>query len=233
MQRPEVWGNLGAYEDPLLTLIRPPARDLPDRRLLAVAVPHDLLRRRIVEALAREGLAAPIVVPRVEDLAERRPGVLLLATGRGLKARDELLRTVDRRLPDTLVVLAAERDSRMSVRAAVEAGVAGVVFSDELEVALAPTIRAVVAGQTVVPRDRRREIDRPTLSARERQVIELVAEGLSNHEIGRRLFLAESTVKSHLSVIFRKLGVRSRSEVAALVLDRGEQLGRVVTPRLS
>jgi DNA-binding NarL/FixJ family response regulator len=213
-------------DDPLFTLISAPASaGCPNHDGLAVVAPHELLRHRIVDALRRDRLAPEVVVGRIEALPDDPPRVLLVATGRALKARDALLRALGRRLPETLVVLVAERDSRMSVRAAVDAGVSGVVFADELESALAPTVRAVVAGQTVVPRDRRREIDPPTLSARERQVIELVAEGLSNQEIGRTLFLAEATVKSHLSVVFRKLGVRSRSEVAALVLDRADELG--------
>jgi DNA-binding NarL/FixJ family response regulator len=191
---------------------------------------HDLVRRRIVAALRQDGLEAPIVVTRVEELPADPPGVLLLAVGRRLGPRDELVRRVARRRPATLVVLVAERDSRMSVRAAIEAGVDGVVFEDEIELALAPTVRAVMSGQTAVPRDRRREIGRPALSARERQVLDLVVDGLPNREIGRRLFLSEATVKSHLSVAFRKLGVRSRAEAAALVLERRDELGLVSGP---
>jgi DNA-binding CsgD family transcriptional regulator len=58
-----------------------------------------------------------------------------------------------------------------------------------------------------------------TFSLREKQVLQLVADGLTNAEIACRLFLSESTVKSHLSSSFRKLGVSSRSEAAAVVLD--------------
>jgi DNA-binding NarL/FixJ family response regulator len=56
------------------------------------------------------------------------------------------------------------------------------------------------------------------LSRREREIAELVAEGLTNREIGSRLFLSEKTVETHLSRVFQKLGVRSRAQVAAAVV---------------
>ncbi|MGI8730479.1 MAG: helix-turn-helix domain-containing protein, partial [Solirubrobacteraceae bacterium] len=69
------------------------------------------------------------------------------------------------------------------------------------------------------------EIDRPTLSGREKQVLSMVVMGLSNKVIAARLFLAESTVKCHLSSAFSKLGVRSRNEAADLILHSGAELG--------
>ena len=63
------------------------------------------------------------------------------------------------------------------------------------------------------------------LSAREKQILGLVVMGLMNSEIAARLFLAESTVKSHLSSAFRKLGVRSRTEASELILDPERGLG--------
>jgi hypothetical protein len=59
-----------------------------------------------------------------------------------------------------------------------------------------------------------------------RQILGMVVTGLSNQEISSRRFLAESTVKSHLSSAYSKLGVRSRGEVVALILDRDGSLGR-------
>jgi DNA-binding NarL/FixJ family response regulator len=67
--------------------------------------------------------------------------------------------------------------------------------------------------------------ERPVLSIREKQVVGLVAMGLMNIEIAERLFLAESTVKSHLSSAFAKLGVRSRHEAVELLLNPASGLG--------
>jgi DNA-binding NarL/FixJ family response regulator len=197
-----------------------------ERAVLAVVAPGELLRRRIVAALREDRLEEPVIAARVEELTEPVPDVLVIAADGRLRAVEEMLRRTRRRLPMTQLVVVARRDSRLSVRAAVQAGVGGLVFDEDVEVALAATVRAVRAGQTAVPRERRSELDRPALSARERQVLDLVTEGLPNQEVARRLFLSEATVKSHLSVIFRKLGVRSRSEAAALVLERRMEAAR-------
>ena len=55
------------------------------------------------------------------------------------------------------------------------------------------------------------------LSTREREIAELVADGLTNREIAARLFLSEKTIETHLTRVFQKLGVRSRAQVAAAV----------------
>ena len=82
-----------------------------------------------------------------------------------------------------------------------------------------PTIRAVMCGQLCIPQEMRHHFQRPAFSFREKQVLQLVARGMTNGEIAHALYLAESTVKSHLSSSFRKLGVGSRKEAAAIVLD--------------
>ena len=61
----------------------------------------------------------------------------------------------------------------------------------------------------------------PALSPREREIAELVAEGLTNREIGARLFLSEKTIETHLTRVFQKLGLRSRAQVAAAVARPG------------
>src|SRR5205085_11078675 len=106
-----------------------------------------------------------------------------------------------------------------NARRAVDGGVDGLVFADALDTALPPTIDAVLAGQTAVPRELRASARKPSLTFREKQILGMVVMGCTNGEIGSRLFLAESTVKSHLSSAFGKLGVRSRSEAAAMILD--------------
>ncbi len=102
---------------------------------------------------------------------------------------------------------------------ALAAGVDGFVLDDHLELCLSAAILNVTCGQLSVPRTARALVMRPKLSVREKQVLGMVVLGFSNSEIAAKLFLAESTVKSHLSSAFTKLGVRSRNEATAIILD--------------
>jgi DNA-binding CsgD family transcriptional regulator len=101
------------------------------------------------------------------------------------------------------------------------------VLYDDLGSALAPCLCAVRAGQACVPRAHWRQIEPPALSTREKQILGLVVMGYMNSQIAERLYLAESTVKSHLSSAFGKLGVRSRNEAVDLIVnpDRGLGMG--------
>jgi len=137
----------------------------------------------------------------------------------------ERLKELKRDTPHLPIVVVCESADRRSVRRLLDGGIDGFVFADQLEVALLPTVAAVFAGQMVVPRDMRESVERPSLSTRERQILAMVVIGLTNQEIAARMFLAESTVKSHLSSAYNKLGVRSRSEAVAVILDRPDSLG--------
>ena len=124
-----------------------------------------------------------------------------------------------------LVGDAGRGDEPAAIRRAFRAGAAGYVRLDEVATALVPTILAVAAGQSALPAERREDALPPSLTGRERQVLSLVVMGLSNAEIGERLFVAESTIKSHLSSAFAKLGVGSRNEAVARILDPRTGLG--------
>ncbi len=117
------------------------------------------------------------------------------------------------------VVVISPPATGAGVRRTLDAGADALVFEPELESALVTTVRAVASGQTVVPRKLRASVERPTLSHREHQVLTLVRQGLTNAEIAERLYLAESTVKSHLASVFTKLGVHSRKEAVAVFVD--------------
>lgn len=123
------------------------------------------------------------------------------------------------------VLLLCELLRPWELRALLEAGASGVVLEQELDEALRPCLQAAMAGQVCVPREYASRVEPPTLSAREKQVLGLVVMGHTNGEIANRLFLAESTVKSHLSSAFGKLGVRSRNEAVELILDPDRGLG--------
>lgn len=84
-----------------------------------------------------------------------------------------------------------------------------------------------------MPRSIRSRIAWATFSVREQQILQQVAAGLTNGEIADRLYLSESTIKSHLSSSFRKLGVCSRAEAVAAMLDPDNGLAtgaRLATP---
>ncbi|MER7122427.1 response regulator [Streptomyces goshikiensis] len=121
-------------------------------------------------------------------------------------------------LPVRVVVLTTYENDGDILRA-VEAGAAGYLLKDMARAELAEAVRAAVRGETVLaPSVAGRLVDRlrtrperPRLSEREVAVLRLVAEGATNAQIGRRLLVAESTVKTHLLRIFGKLEVTDRT----------------------
>ncbi|WP_240140027.1 response regulator [Streptomyces sp. MUM 178J] len=132
-------------------------------------------------------------------------------------------------LPSRVIVLTTyETDS--DILRAVEAGAAGYLLKDLARTELADAIRAAARGETVLaPSVATRLVDQlrggrselPRLSERETAVLRLVAEGCTNAEIGRRLFIGESTVKTHLLRIFGKLGVDDRTAAVTTALRQG------------
>lgn len=123
------------------------------------------------------------------------------------------------------VVVICPAIERWEVRAVLGAGAAGVVLEEEMAGALGPCLQAVRVGQVCVPRRHGRQVAPPALSMREKQILGLVVMGYMNSQIAEQLFLAESTVKSHLSSAFGKLGVRSRNEAVNLILDSERGFG--------
>jgi DNA-binding NarL/FixJ family response regulator len=188
---------------------------------IAMLADDELAARRIESLLAQDGMLVAVRRRRADDVAEGsplEPDIVIVVCGRGITERDHQMRRMRRNMPMTAIVAVMPEDSRRGVRRALEAGADGVVFETALERALSLTVRSVLAGQTVVPAAGRLELDRPTLSTREKQVLSMVVAGMSNKAIASELYLAESTVKCHLSSAFSKLGVRSRNEAADLIL---------------
>jgi DNA-binding NarL/FixJ family response regulator len=116
----------------------------------------------------------------------------------------------------------------LGLRRAVKAGADALVLEHELEDALAPAVRAVAAGLSVMPAVLRGGAERLAFSHREREVLRLAVTGRTNGEIASMLFLAESTVKSHLSSAYRKLGAGGRNDAASMIFDRDEGLADIV-----
>jgi DNA-binding NarL/FixJ family response regulator len=203
--------------------------ELPvDRLVVAVVAADDVALRRTSGLLRERGVTVTRELAEPADLAAVDASELdavVIACGAATTARRNAVRALRRQQPNARIVLITPPDTRGGVRSALEAGGDGLVFDSQVDTALVPTLRAVQAGQLAVPRDGRHQIDRPTLSRREKQTLALVVMGLTNAEIAATLFLAESTVKCHLSSAFGKLGVRSRNEATRLILDPEERLG--------
>jgi DNA-binding NarL/FixJ family response regulator len=93
------------------------------------------------------------------------------------------------------------------------------VVERQLALSLPAVVRAVSLGHAVVPLDERTTLGREPLSPREREVLALAADGWTNASIAQHLHLAESTIKTHLSSGFSKLGVHSRTDLPALIRE--------------
>lgn len=187
----------------------------------------DLLGR-ITLALTSGGVSTHVVAPGQDPtLATDRGGRATIAFGCDVSEAGGMasLRGLRKRAPAAAIVVVCPATHSSAVRRALEGGADAVVFESQLEDSLVASIAAVVTGQTVVPRGCRTGLHRPALSHRERQMLAYIAKGLTNRQIAEALFLAESTIKSHLSSAFAKLGVRSRREAIAVLLDSPDTLG--------
>jgi NarL family two-component system response regulator LiaR len=143
---------------------------------------------------------------------------LLMPEGDGVAA----IAGLHRSLPGTRVLVLSSYIDDAQVFNAIQAGAAGYLLKDVAPEALAQAIRDVHAGQAVLhPEAASRLMHRTVepqvgadLTPRERDVLRLLAEGFPNKEIGRRLFVSEKTVKTHVSSILQKLGVQDRTQAA-------------------
>jgi DNA-binding NarL/FixJ family response regulator len=199
-------------------------------RLVAVIASADdeLTLRRMAAALVAAGLGRPLLATSLEEAsvaAGSDRAVVAFACDLSDPARLASLRRLRKLVRKAGIVVVCPATPARGVRRALDAGADGVVFESELEGSLAPSMVAVGAGQAAVPRRAHGGLHKPAFSHRERQVLARVAAGLTNSEIAASLFLSESTVKSHLSSAFAKLGVRSRKEAAAVVLDSDQEHG--------
>lgn len=182
-----------------------------------------------VVATARDGGAA------VAAAVRHRPDVVLLDITMpvldGLAALTELRRQV----PEAKAVMLTSFGTEPNVLRAVRDGAAGFVLKhcgpDELiravraahdgDAYLSPEVTRLVLGMVSPAAGRREQAARrlEVLSAREHEIAGLVAEGLSNAEIGRRVHMSEPTIKTYVSRVLTKLGCANRVEVALLVRD--------------
>ena len=124
--------------------------------------------------------------------------------------------------PPPIVVFGPQLDLPLA-RDALRAGASGFVHAEMTPDQLVRAVTVAARGELVAPRELLRYVltedqsgDLAALSARQREILGYVVEGLSNAEIGRRLYLSESTIKQHLRSAYKLLGVSNRTEAANL-----------------
>jgi DNA-binding NarL/FixJ family response regulator len=147
-----------------------------------------------------------------------RPHVALVDLFIGEESGAEICERIRAAEPSTRVLLFSGAGD-ISPSAARAAGASGFVYKDWPAPRIASAVRAVGLGKTVFERHERQET--LGLSSRERAVLELMASGATNPEIADTLHLSKHTVKEHTSAVYRKLGVRNRTEA----VQRGQRLG--------
>ncbi len=169
----------------------------------------------------------------VELAAALTPDVVLMDIRMPVLNGDEATARILERRPATRVLVLTTYESDDAILSAIGAGASGYLLKASPEAELVAGIRAVAAGETALApsvtrllvrqaTQSREEPESPSLTPRERDVLRLVAEGLSNREIGERLFLSEATVKTHLLRMFTKLDVRDRTRAVIRAMELGQ-----------
>jgi DNA-binding NarL/FixJ family response regulator len=173
------------------------------------------------------------------ELAERlRPTVILMDVRMPNVDGVEATRRIVAGGSEARILILTTFDLDEYVYEAIRAGASGFLLKDVQPAQLVDAVRVVAAGEALLaPTVTRRLLDRfayalpgaeekpppalATLTERELEVLKLLAGGLSNAELAERLFLSETTVKSHISSVLRKLGLRDRVQAVVLAYEAG------------
>jgi len=186
--------------------------------LVWIDCPRSVVSTGLVRALEKratvhQGLKPPRDVPSC---------IILCANSlEGLSERVEFYKDLSPDAPP-VVVFSPQLDLPLA-RDALRAGASGFVHAEMMPDQLVRALAVATRGELVAPRELLRYVltndqssDLAALSARQREILGYVVEGLSNAEIGRRLYLSESTIKQHLRAAYKLLGVSNRTEAANL-----------------
>ena len=189
---------------------------------IAVVDDHPVFREGTAALLDREsdmcvvGLGGNLEDAKALLDGAEPPDVLLL----DIRLGDESgLRLLERSAARTAIVILTAYDYPQYVRAALEAGAAGFVAKSDASSELLTTVRRAALGDLAFTR--RPSSVSPALSAREIEVIRLVADGCSNDEIGQRLGVTTKTVEGHIGRLFVRTEVHSRTELAIRAVREG------------
>jgi len=205
-----------------------PKKKQPIRIL--IADDHSVVREGLVSLIRRKADMTVVAEgsngrEAVDFWKEHRPDVTLLDLRMpeldGVGAIKEI-RELD---PNAHIVVLTTFDGDEDIYRAIKAGAKGYLLKDTAREALMECIRRVHAGETCIPptlaAKLAERVSGEALSAREIEVLQRIAAGKSNKEIGAELFISEGTVKTHVKSIFSKLDVVSRTEAVATATRRG------------
>ena len=218
----------------------------PDETIRIVIGDDDpLARRTLTEALQRGECAVVAEATTGDEVVDLtrfyHPDVVILGDRLSGAGALDLLRTISSAAPDAaIVLLVAEPDDAAGLRA-LRAGASGYISKDLDPSTLPQIVRGVVDGEAAISRrlsmalvDSYRRSPRigagvrpvrSTLTDREWEVLDLLASGNTTDDIARTLVLSTETVRSHLKNLYRKLGVRSRSEATEAAERLRELIG--------
>jgi DNA-binding NarL/FixJ family response regulator len=199
-------------------MMREPRERPESLGLVWVDCPRSIVSAGLVRALEKrarvhQGLKPPGNVPSCIVLCANSP--------EGLSERVKFYRELSPDAPP-VVVFSPQLDLPLA-RDALQAGASGFVHAEMMPDQLVRALAVAARGELVAPRELLRYVltkdqsgDLAALSVRQREILGYVVEGLSNAEIGRRLYLSESTIKQHLRAAYKLLGVSNRTEAANL-----------------
>jgi DNA-binding NarL/FixJ family response regulator len=197
---------------------------------------HALLREGIKSALrAHQDIDFVGEAEGGDDAFEQattlRPNIMLIDVTHGNGHGVETVRRVKARCPDIQVLLFTPHASLDLFQRSAAAGAIGCIVKDASPTDLADAIRAIHGGKPVIPPEIAQQVvedlaagngeapSRDGLTRREIDILREVTSGMSDKEIGAKLFLSESSVKGTLRGIYRRLQIRNRAQAAAFVIE--------------
>ena len=204
-------------------------RSSPTIRILA-ADDHPLIRAGLLSFLATEpGLSVVAEAGNGEEALEKyreiRPDVVLMDLSMPVMDGLTATRAIIDEFPDAKVIVLTTYGGDEDIHRALDAGAMGYLVKDMVAGEVMGIIRTVYAGRRGIPQPIAAKLAEHTpriaLTARETEVLSLVADGLSNGEVAGRIGRTEGTVKVHLKNILQKLGANDRTEAVTTALRRG------------